>query len=99
MDESLRLVDCSKGDMLNTFKGHSNQSLKLNSCFGKDDKYVLSGSEDGSIWMWDLLEGEKPLAVLKNAHTNVVTCVKYNETEDCILSTSLDGKIKVWKCK
>ncbi|CAG8727929.1 18022_t:CDS:2, partial [Racocetra persica] len=61
-----------------------------------DDAYVISGSENGAIYIWDLLEG-KVLTTISNAHSGVVTCVKYHPRIDAMVSTGIDGSIKLWK--
>ncbi|CAG8483586.1 6804_t:CDS:2 [Cetraspora pellucida] len=96
LDNVIRLMDRENGGMLNSFKGHINSSYKIHSCLSKDDAYVISGSENGAIYIWDLLEG-KVLTTLSNAHSGVVTCVKYHPRIDAMISTSIDGTIKLWK--
>jgi mitogen-activated protein kinase organizer 1 len=97
MDNALRLIDCSNGELLNTFKGHLGSSAKINSCFGFKDEFVISASENKSIYMWNLLEGKTPLKIIQDAHNAVISCVKYNSQVNTMISCSADGKIKVWK--
>ncbi|RIB22710.1 WD40-repeat-containing domain protein [Gigaspora rosea] len=96
LDSVIRLMDRENGGMLNSFKGHNNSSYKIHSCLSRDDAYVISGSENGAIYIWDLLEG-KVLTTISNAHSGVVTCVKYHPRIDAMVSTSIDGVIKLWK--
>jgi mitogen-activated protein kinase organizer 1 len=97
MDNSLRLIDCSNGELLNTFKGHAGSSAKINSCFGLKDEFVISASENRNIYVWNLLEGNIPLKVFEHAHNGVISCVKYNNQTKTMISCSADGKVKVWK--
>ena len=39
-----------------SYKGHSNSDYKLDSCLSHNDAYVVSGSEDGRVCFWDLVE-------------------------------------------
>ena len=39
-----------------SYKGHSNCDYKIDSCLTHDDAHVISGSEDGKIYFWDLVE-------------------------------------------
>ena len=39
-----------------SYKGHCNSDYKLDSCLSHDDAHVISGSEDGMILLWDLVE-------------------------------------------
>jgi WD40 repeat protein len=42
--------------ILFSYKGHSNSEYKLDSCLSHDDACVVSGSEDGRVCFWDLVE-------------------------------------------
>ncbi len=39
-----------------SYSGHKNSDYKLDSCLSHDDAYVVSGSEDGRVCFWDLVE-------------------------------------------
>lgn len=49
-------MDREDGSALATLTGHVNASSKVRACFGYGDAQVLSGSEDGRILTWDILE-------------------------------------------
>ncbi|KAI8896229.1 WD repeat-containing protein 82-like protein, partial [Globomyces pollinis-pini] len=56
----LYLVDGYTLDIVHTLKGHLNTtSLPLEATFTPDAKYVLCGSSDGKIFMWDTATGHK----------------------------------------
>ena len=38
------------------YKGHKNTKYKIDSCMNNKDDQVLSGSEDGYVYIWDLIE-------------------------------------------
>lgn len=38
------------------YKGHKNDNYKIDSCLNCKDTHILSGSEDGSVYIWDLIE-------------------------------------------
>lgn len=52
----MRLFDKSNGELLSTYKGHTNQKYKVDSTLTNNDAYVIGGSEDGSVCFWDLVE-------------------------------------------
>ncbi len=56
LDSTIRLFDRSNGKLLGTYTGHVQQHYKTISCFSNDDALVLSGSEDGKVVVWDILE-------------------------------------------
>lgn len=42
--------------MLFRYTGHKNESYKIDSCVTSSDTYILTGSEDGKVYMYDLVE-------------------------------------------
>lgn len=95
LDDTIRLMDKDTGELLNEFTGHKNRDYKVDSCLSSSDAQVVSGSEDGRICFWDLVEG-KILHTLEKAHQSVVYSISYHPTEIALLSASSDGKVKVW---
>lgn len=74
----MRLVDAFTGNPLQTFAGHlNNKGLPIDGCYSPDSKYVLAGSTDGRIHVWDTASGYK-VCVLNGGHTGPVQCVKFN---------------------
>jgi mitogen-activated protein kinase organizer 1 len=94
MDSRIRLLDKANGQLLAEFKGHSNTQFRITNCFGDNDSYVIGGSEDGNVYVWDLLEGTV-VANLEN-HEKSITTVQHNPKRKEFISGSLDGKIGVW---
>lgn len=39
-----------------SFVGHKNSKYKVESCLSSSNAHVLSGSEDGKVVVWDLVE-------------------------------------------
>ena len=78
------------------FKGHKNSDYKVDSCFTHTDTHIVSGSEDGKIYFWDLIEA-KMVHVIDNAHKSVGYSVAYHPKEACLLTASADGAVKIWR--
>lgn len=59
LDSTLRLMDKRDGKLLQAFKaeGFTNNTYRVRSTLAAADSLVVSGSEDGQIYVWDLLEG------------------------------------------
>ena len=79
------LLDAFTGGLVRTFSGHDNtRQLPLEACFGPDAEYVLSGSEDGTIWRWRTATGEAlpPL----QGHSGPVGALKVNPTRMLLAS-------------
>ena len=60
LDSTLRLMDRRDGRCLKTYKsdGFVNETYRIRSTLGAGDAFILSGSENGEIFIWDLLEGK-----------------------------------------
>lgn len=95
MDSSLRLIDKESGDVLAQFKGHINDNYRIESCLSSTDAQILSGSEDGSVYCWDLVEG-KLLMKLEHKGHRVVHSLAFHPSEIAML-TAAEGSVYYWK--
>jgi mitogen-activated protein kinase organizer 1 len=66
----------------------------MDCCLTNDDAFVVGGSEDGYIFFWELVDA--PVVSSFRAHSSVVTSVSYHPTRACMLTSSVDGTIRVW---
>jgi len=61
LDSTVRLIDRGDGRCLKSYRapdlGFVNENYRIRSTLGLNDSVVISGSEDGQILVWDLLEG------------------------------------------
>ncbi|TRY67854.1 hypothetical protein TCAL_05271 [Tigriopus californicus] len=55
--ESVKLLDKSSGEMLSEYQGHINKNYRIEAVLNNTDHCVLSGSENGFVYIWDLVEG------------------------------------------
>ncbi|CAI4224389.1 unnamed protein product [Auanema sp. JU1783] len=55
-DGNVRLMDKSNGKMLTQYKGHTNSEYKIESCILQNIEQVATGSEDGLIYIYGLLD-------------------------------------------
>ncbi|KAI9315948.1 WD40-repeat-containing domain protein [Dichotomocladium elegans] len=94
LDDTVRLMDKANGTLLNEFKGHKHKDYKVNSVLSNTDAHALSGSEDGNIYVWDVLEGCTS-ATLKS-HDGVVTTIDYHPQDVGMITAGDDGLIRVW---
>ncbi|XP_057396509.1 WD repeat domain-containing protein 83 isoform X2 [Balaenoptera acutorostrata] len=94
LDSTLRLLDKDTGELLGEYMGHKNQEYKLDCCLSERDTHVVSCSEDGKVFFWDLVEGALALAL--PVGPGVVQSLAYHPTEPCLL-TAMGGSIQCWR--
>jgi mitogen-activated protein kinase organizer 1 len=107
-DNRVRLFDRSNGEVLNSYAGHVHQDYNVKSCFSPMESMCISGSEDGQMFVWDIVQGGKPSEFrhseggrLDDAYKKraAVTCVaaapKTVPMQLC--SAGQDGVIKIWQ--
>ncbi|XP_067134352.1 WD repeat-containing protein 82 [Centruroides vittatus] len=74
----LHLIDAFHGTPLQTFMGHiNNKGLSLEASYTPDSQFVISGSTDGRIHVWNTETGIKT-ALLNCDHTGPVQCIQFN---------------------
>ncbi|XP_071497727.1 WD repeat domain-containing protein 83-like [Diadema antillarum] len=95
LDSTLRLLDKETGELLGEYLGHENKSYRLDCCMNETDTHVVSGSEDGRICFWDLVQGSMTTTIEK-AGKNAVHSLSFHPQEPCLLSAS-EGLVKVWR--
>ena len=91
---SIKLVDKNNGMVLNSFEGHVNKEYKVDSCVMQNDTHVVTGSEDGHIFFWDLIEA-KIVTKIEKAHLGVIYSLSIHPTENLLLTAATDG-VKLW---
>ncbi|CAB1353436.1 unnamed protein product [Coregonus sp. 'balchen'] len=75
---ALRLLDAFKGAVMHSFGGYNNsKAVTLEASFTPDSQFIMIGSEDGKIHVWNA-EGGMKVAVLDGKHTGPVTCLQFN---------------------
>ncbi|KAL8972752.1 MAG: hypothetical protein Q9183_000367 [Haloplaca sp. 2 TL-2023] len=95
LDSTIRLMDKSNGQMLQNYTGHTNTEFRIRSCLGLGDAVAISGSEDGKICIWDVLEG-KVLKTIEAHGGKVASAVTCNNARKEFASAGADGNVIVW---
>ena len=94
-DKSVRVWNVDTASKVASLKGHT---LPVFSCaFSNTDggKYVVSGSDDRSIKIWDWRDSKDAVKTLLG-HTGTVWSSKFSHDDRIIASTSMDHEIKLW---
>lgn len=97
LDNTLKLWDYSRGRCLKTYTGHKNEKYCLFASFSVTGrKWVVSGSEDNMVYIWNLQT--KEIVQRLQGHTDVVISAACHPTKNIIASAALenDKTIKVW---
>jgi COMPASS component SWD3 len=96
LDGSIRLWDYVEGLCKKTYQGHENKKYSIGGAFGVYGKeaFVVSGSEDGSIVLWDVKS--KNILQRLDGHDGVALWVETHPYLDLIVSCGLDAKVKIW---
>lgn len=92
-----KLWNYSTGKSLKIYTGHVNKVYCIASAFSVTyGKYIVSGSEDKCVYVWDL-QGKNPLQKLEG-HTDTVISVSCHPNENKIASAGLDGDrtVRIW---
>ena len=92
LDSTIRLMDKGNGQLLQIYKGHANKDFRIRSCLGMADSMVVSGSEDGKLYAWDLLEA-KVIEHIEAHDGKVASAVAWNGTKKEWASAGVDGKL------
>ncbi|KAF1954090.1 WD40 repeat-like protein [Byssothecium circinans] len=113
LDSTVRLMDRGNGQLLKAYRDEAfvNTDLRVRSTLGLNDSVVVSGSDDGMVFAWDLLEGEclhkfrhaemrevkgKGTADRVKEKKDFVSAVAFCKTRKEWASAGGDGNVVVW---
>lgn len=109
--QELQLWDYKRQIMVQKYVGQRQMAYIIRSCFGYDNNFVASGSEDGKVYIWDRFYGN--IIGVISAHSSerpftsqtrnlplskICNTVAWNPVhKDLFASGGDDGLIKIWK--
>ena len=89
------LYNLEKTKIEDKYFGHSQKNMIIKCAFaGNKDQYIISGSEDGNVYLWDRNIFGVAKYIFKG-HFGIVNSVELG-FDDCIFSGSDDGVMKIW---
>ncbi len=77
---------------MQVLKGHTNVVNSVT--FSKDNRFIISSSDDRTIKIWDLENGKE--AHTLKGHDKAVNSVVFSKNYQLIISGSTDKSIKIW---
>jgi len=95
LDSSIRLIDKDTGELLQEYTGHKNTNYRIDCCLDHTDNYVISGSEDGTVYMWSLVEGQM-ICRLEHIGNKVVHSLSPHPSKPWLV-TAAQSSIFLWK--
>ncbi|KAI6232697.1 VID27 domain-containing protein [Aphelenchoides fujianensis] len=95
MDGFVRLFDKTNGALLNDFNDHANQEYRIESTMLKSGDQLASGSEDGHLYVYDVISG-KVLSKLDHNPTKFVHSLAAHPTRNDLLLSTAGRKVFVW---
>ena len=90
-------IDIKKGEQVGTAIGHNDVINCLD--FSGDGKYLASGSEDGSVLIWEIGDGQFPKSIATLAVTTPVTRLSFNPQTYQLAVTSESKDIRLYNLK
>ena len=90
----IKIFDSERLSLLSTLKGHFKPVLSIS--FSADDKYMVSGSSDQVITIWNL-QTKKIIASLLNEHMGSVNAVTFSNSNYLFATAGRDKQVKIWK--
>jgi mitogen-activated protein kinase organizer 1 len=103
LDSTLRLFDRQNGKLLQSYTSpqYKNTEYRIRSALGMSDSVVLSGSEEGTIIAWDLVDGKvigefRHTASIGNGKKDVISAVAVCKRRREWCSAGGDGNVIVW---
>ena len=98
MANTIKLFDKNSGELLSEYSGHINREYRLDSCLDHSDKYVLSGSENGMVYIWDLVEGGLVAKLDHGPGSGAIHSLAQHPSRAQLL-TAHKGMVTVWEDK
>ncbi|GBE61604.1 WD G-beta repeat containing protein [Babesia ovata] len=92
----MRLWDIDERRVIQTYRGHREDRFILRCAFGgPDERFVVNGSEDAQIYIWNKLFGT--LVAVLQAHSSTVNAIAWSTRPGGYLfSVSDDHTVAVW---
>ena len=93
----LALLDRASGRLLAEYRGHRNEAAKLECGLSLSDAFVASGSEDGRLVFWEVVDGAVAAEVQAHGPGKALCGLAFHPSDEAALLTcATDGLVKLW---
>jgi len=92
-DHSIRVFGVDELELRHTWEAHTNSVFSV--CYSPDGNYLLSGSRDAHLKIWNVLDGYS-LHQDVVAHLFAINHLTYSPDKTLFASCSMDKSIKIW---
>ncbi|KAJ3062592.1 hypothetical protein HDU98_001529 [Podochytrium sp. JEL0797] len=94
--QEIHMWDLHENRILRKFTGHKQGRFVIRSCFGGTAQtFVLSGSEDSNVYVWNREHGV--LLECLEGHSATVNSISWNSKMNLFASASDDCTIRIWR--
>ncbi|CAJ0884956.1 13842_t:CDS:10, partial [Entrophospora sp. SA101] len=95
-DEDSEYEEAHEEDVIKIYSGHVNSRtmIKEANFFGANSEYIMSGSDDGRIFIWDKITGE--VVNLLKGDSRVVNCLQPHPHLPILCTSGIDNDVKIW---
>lgn len=106
LDSCVRLWNYVEGRCVKTYQGHANTRCSLGGAFGvygggdgagREKAFVVSGSEDGGMVVWDVVS--KDVLQRVEGHEGVVLGVDTWREGGLMVSVGIDKTVRIWEAE
>lgn len=98
-DGLLHLVNAASGQILRTFRGHTNAVI-WSVAVTPDQRHAVSGGQDGTVRVWDLESGTETRTLRAQPYpaidNNVTLFVAISPDGQRVVSGGFDGHLQLW---
>lgn len=97
LDGTIRLLQCDSGELLNTYSGHhkaGNYGLDVGVL--ASDSTIISGSEDGTCILYDLVQAHRVQALEVSPGRPVCSIATHPKISSVVITASYDETVTVW---
>jgi WD40 repeat protein len=93
-DKSLKLWSLHQKSFQRCFLGHNNW---VRTCkFSPDSKYIISGSDDGTVKLWDVNNGDNVVTYKLSSTSSSVREVQFDKSGNLISASNPNGNVTIY---